>query len=106
MSSALRGRSGHARCARSGRVQCLAGRADQGAERLGLPDGEIGEDLAIDVDLGGLQPGDEPRVADVVLAAGRVDAHDPELAELTLARPAVAVRVPERVHDLLVGRLE
>ena len=43
---------------------------------------------------------------DVVLAAGRVDANDPEPAELTLAGPPVAVRVAQRVHDLLVGLAE
>ena len=38
-----------------------------------------------------------------LLAAGGVDALDPELAELALAGPAVAERVLQRVHDLLVG---
>ena len=68
----------------------LACRRDERAERGGVAHGEVGEDLAVDLDLGGLQPGDEPRVRDVVLAARGVDAHDPEPAELTLAGPPVA----------------
>ena len=36
-------------------VQGLAGGGDEGAEGLGLAHREIGEDLAVDVDLGGLQ---------------------------------------------------
>src|SRR5204862_6901384 len=32
-----------------------------------------------------------------------VDPDDPEPSELTLARAPVAVRVPKRAHDLLVG---
>ena len=73
------------------------------AERVPVTNGEVGEHLAVDLDLGCLQPGDEPGVGDVVLTARGVDAHDPELAELTLARTTVAVRVVAGVHDLLVG---
>src|SRR5262249_16001106 len=75
---------------------------DEPAERHVVTHGEVGQDLAVDGDLGGLQTGDEPGVRDVVLAARRVDAHDPELAELALARASVAVRVVPAVHDLLV----
>src|SRR5262249_49552240 len=67
---------------------------------------EVGEHLAVDVDLGRLQAGHESRVRDVVLAASGVDANDPEPPELALARAPVAVGVPERVHDLLVRLAE
>ena len=70
------------------------GGGDERTERRRLAHREVGEDLAVDVDLGGLQAGDEPRVRDVVLAARGVDAHDPQPPELALAGPAVAVRVP------------
>src|SRR5690349_8976985 len=77
----------------SGSVEGLSGRGDERAERGVVTNREVGEDLAVDVDLGGLQPRDETRVADVVLTARGVDAHDPELPELTLAGAPVAVRV-------------
>jgi hypothetical protein len=67
---------------------------------------EVGEDLAVDFDLGGLETGDETRVRDVVLTARGVDAHDPEPTELTLAGASVAERVVAGVHDLLVGLAE
>src|SRR5262245_45769576 len=87
----------------SGRVERVAGRGDEGAERSVVVHRGVGGDLAVDVDLGRLQAGDEARVRDVVLTARGVDAHDPEPAELALARAAVAVGVLPRVHDLLVG---
>src|SRR6186997_268991 len=75
---------------------------DQRGEGRRLAHREVGEHLAIDVDLRGLQTGHEPRVAHLVLATGRVDADDPQAAELALLRAAVAVGVPERVLNLLV----
>ena len=38
---------------------CLLGDLDQRGERGGVGDGEVGEDLAVDLDLGQPQPGDE-----------------------------------------------
>src|SRR6478736_2615457 len=81
----------------------LAGRRDQRAERGVVAYGEVREDLAVDLDVGGLQSGDETRVRDVVLAARGVDPDDPEPAELALAGPAIAERVVAGVHHLLVG---
>src|SRR5690606_35642943 len=83
-------------------VEGRAGRGDESAERGGVGDGQVGEDLAIDLDARLAEAGDEAAVADVVLATGGVDPLDPELAELTLAGAAVAERVLQRVHDLLV----
>ena len=81
------------------------GHLDQRRERSRVGDGEVGEDLAVDLDAGQAQAGDEAAVAHAVLAGTGVDALDPELAEVTLAGPAVAVGVLQGVHDLLVGRL-
>src|SRR5690606_12270103 len=53
--------------------------------------------------LGLVQPVVEPAVGQAVLARRRVNARNPQPPELTLARPAVAVRVLQRLHDLLVG---
>ena len=97
----------HARSARSARsLERGLGRLDEAAERGRVGDGEIGEDLAVDLDAGGVQPGDEPAVAHVVEAARRVDPLDPQAAELALAGPAVAEGVLPAAHDLLVGRPE
>ena len=111
----------HARMARTptaapaaeacGRAQALSlarasvAACDQRGERGRLPHGEVGEDLAVDLDLGEAQAGDEPAVAGAVLAAGGVDPLDPERPEVALAGPAVAERVPPGVHDGLVGGL-
>src|SRR4029077_12537242 len=90
----------------SSRVERLASSGDERTKGGRLAHGDVGEHLAVDFDLGRLQPRDEPRVRDVVLAARGVDADDPEAAELALPRAPVAVRVAERVHDLLVGRAQ
>src|SRR6476659_4578441 len=90
----------------SGSVEGLASGRDERAEGGGLADREVGEDLAVDIHLRGLQAGDELRVRHLVLAARGVDAHAPEAPELTFARAPVTVRIPERVHDLLVRSLE
>jgi len=50
-----------------------------------------------------MQAGDEPAVAHAVEAGCRVDPLDPQLAEVALARPPVAVGVLHRVHELLIG---
>src|SRR5262249_54027555 len=68
----------------SGSFERLARGGDQRAEGSRVAHRKVGEDLAVDLDLRRLQPGDEARVRDVVLATRGVDAHDPEPAELTL----------------------
>src|SRR5437763_10313125 len=92
--------------ARLGSGEGLPGCGHQRAEGVGIGHGQIGEDLAVDVDLGRPEPGHEAGVGHFVLPAGGVDPHDPQPAELALADPAVAVGVDAGVHDLLVGRLE
>src|SRR4029450_6689759 len=65
-----------------------------------------GEDLAVDVDVGSLEPCDEARVRDVVLPAGGVELNGPQAPELALPGAPAAVRVPQRAHDLLVRLAE
>src|SRR5437588_1794929 len=84
----------------------LPGGGHKRAERVGIGDGQVGQHLAVEVDLGRPQAGHEAGVRHVVLPAGGVDPDDPQPAELALADPAVAVGVDTGVHDLLVGRLE
>src|SRR4029077_11132704 len=71
-------------------------------ERVRVRHGQIGEDLAVELDLRLLQPGDHLVVREPVLPRAGVDAHDPEPAERALLRLPVAVGVDERVLDLLL----
>ena len=48
--------------------EVLARHLDQRAKGGGVADGQVGEDLAIDFDAGGVEAGDEAAVAHVVLA--------------------------------------
>src|SRR5688572_16156685 len=66
---------------------------------------EIRENLAIDFDSGLAQAIHERAVAHVVLARARVDARDPETAEITLLVLAIAVRVLPAAFDVLLGGL-
>src|SRR5690242_18304491 len=59
--------------------------ARQVAERAWIADGEIGQDLAVEIDPGLLQPLHQTAVAQAVQPCGGVDADDPERAELALA---------------------
>src|SRR6185437_6986034 len=52
---------------------------------------------------GSLEALDQPVVGDVVGARRRVDARDPQFAELALAGTPVAVRVLQRMQLLLFG---
>src|SRR5262245_5113253 len=92
--------------ARSGgclRGQGLPGRFHQASEGAGVVDRELGQDLAVDLDAGQPQALDETVVRHAVGAGGRVDARDPQLAEVALAVTAVAVGVLHRVEHLLLG---
>ena len=85
------------------RRQGRLGQGDQLGEGIGVGHGQIGQDLAVDGDVGVAQAGDQPAVAQAVGPGPGVDALDPEPAEVTLAGPAVAVGVLQRVHDGFVG---
>src|SRR5262249_54313809 len=66
--------------------------------------GELGEHLAIDFEPGLREAVDEATVRETVHARGRVDARDPERAELTLLRAAVAIGVLACLDDRLLRR--
>src|SRR5690606_27620304 len=89
-----------------GRSSGLLRRPDELGEGLRVAHCHLGEYLPVDLDLGRREAGDQLAVGGPVLTGGRVDAGDPEPAELTLARPAVAVGVLHGVHHLLVGGAE
>src|SRR4029453_18758108 len=87
----------------AGAVQALAGAGDQARERARGGDRDVGQDLAVDLDAGRGQAGDEPVVGHALGPGGGVDPGDPQGPEVALARPAVPVGVAQGVHDLLVG---
>src|SRR5574341_996125 len=64
---------------------------------------EIGQHLAVDLDVRALEPGHENAVAHAELAHGGVDARDPQRADLALLDPAVAERILPRLHQRLLG---
>src|SRR4051794_33357385 len=75
----------------SGRRRLTGGVGESG-EGLGVADGDVREDLAVELDAGELEAVHELAVAHAVLARGGVDARDPEAAEVALAVAAVAGR--------------
>src|SRR5664279_4370613 len=89
-----------------GAGESLVGHPDQRREGIRLGHCQVGQHLAVDLDLGTVKTGDEPAVARPVEAGRRVDPLDPELAEVALTGTAVPVGVLHRVHDLLVGSTE
>ncbi|MDL1872669.1 DNA repair protein RadA [Deltaproteobacteria bacterium PRO3] len=75
----------------------------QRRERRGFVGGEVGKNLAIQFDARFLQPTDELGVAEVILAAARIDAEDEKPAEIALLAAASDVSVAERLLDRLLG---
>nr|CAI0340404.1 hypothetical protein SHINE37_44273 [Rhizobiaceae bacterium] len=71
--------------------QRLLGGCDERAERCGLMDRHVGQNLAVDFDAGLVEAVDEAAIGQAVLADGSVDALDPERAEIALVDLAVAV---------------
>jgi hypothetical protein len=66
-------------------------------------DGHVGEDLAVEVDVGLLQAGHELAVRHAETAGRRVDAGDPELAKDALLGAAVAIGVLPGAHHRFLG---
>ena len=70
-------------------------------------DRQIGEDLAVELNSGFLEAADEPAVADAVVNATGIDAHDPQRAELTLLLAASDERgFQSALHLLFCGLVE
>src|SRR4051794_868847 len=66
-------------------------------------DGDVRQNLAVEVRARGLEAGDQTAVGQPVQTSGGVDAHDPQTAELALLLPPVAVGVVESFVDRLFG---
>ena len=67
---------------------------------------DIGEDLAVDLDIGLLQASDEAAVGHAIDAGRSVDTRDPQGTELTLADTTVTVSVLAGLDDSLLGYAE
>src|SRR5687768_3185236 len=69
-----------------------------------ITDGQVSQDLAVDLDPGLAQAVHEHAVTHVVLVRRRVDAGDPEAAEVALLVATVTIGVPPAaLHRLLRG---
>ncbi len=86
-------------------VKSVLGLDHDCGEDLRLRYRKVGQDLAVQVDLGQLQPVDEPRVREAVLPDPGVDALDPERPEIPFALLASLVGVDPALPDLLFGPL-
>src|ERR687895_1330502 len=82
----LDGRPGSRLCGylRSGSRR-LPGALGKASEGLGVADGDVGQHLAIELDLGQAQPVHELAVAHALAPGGRVDAGDSQAPEVALA---------------------
>src|SRR5437867_268281 len=68
---------------------------------------EIGEDLPVDIDVGALETQDQLVVGDTVVARCRVDADDPETAEVALpGAPMLVGELPGALQSLQRGLVE
>ena len=84
-------------------VQRSLGLLRQHRERGGIGDGQLGQHLAVDVDAGHLQAIHQPGVTQAVDAGRRVDAGDPQAAEVALLQLAADVCIAKRTANLLAG---
>src|SRR3954449_11772805 len=80
----------------------LPGASRKTSEGLGVADGDVGQHLAVELDLGQAQAVHQLAVAHALLAGGGVDALDPQAAELALAVIVVPVGVGAELEQLLL----
>ncbi len=80
-------------------LQRVLGFGDQAGKGDLVADGEVGQDLAVELDVGGVQTLDEAAVADAVGARGGVQTNDPDGAEVALLLAAGTEGVEPGVMD-------
>ncbi len=83
--------------------QLLFGDVDKLAERRRVVHGDIGEHLAVDLDVCQLQPMNEPAIAEAIDAGGGIDARNPEAAKIAFLVAAVTVRIEQGFEHGFVG---
>jgi len=86
--------------------RCLLGHRGQLLEGFRIADGQLGQELAIDIHVGFLEPADEHAVGKTMLARRGIDAGDPQLTEIALLPPAVLVGVLKPTEDRFFGGFE
>lgn len=74
-------------------------------ESAGMPDGDLGQHLSIELHVVRLKALDEMGVGDPFFPACGIDTHDPESSEIALSIAAVAVCVGAGVNERLFGGL-
>ena len=84
-------------------IQGRFGLRNETFQRLWIVDGEVGEDLAIKLDLSGFETFDEAGVGKILGADGSGDPLDPETTELALTLFAVAILILPGLVDCVFG---
>lgn len=90
-------------CRLDARDLCVLNLLYDGLESGGIVEGEIGEDLAVDLDAGLVDETHELGVAEVFEASGSVDTLNPESAEVALLILAVAIGVGQTLFPGVLG---
>ena len=76
------------------------------AERLGVRDRELSENLAVDLDARELEPVNQPAIGQVMLSRGRIDPRNPECSKNPLALFSIPVGVAPGFLDRFASGLE
>src|SRR3712207_8780420 len=87
------------------RGHSLPGSLGKASERLGIPDGDVGQNLAVELDAGLAQAVHELAVAHALAPGGGAYAGDPQPAEVALAVAAVAGGGGGGLEEGLLGPL-
>jgi hypothetical protein len=75
-------------------------------ESFRIPYGQVSQNLAIQDDFRIAERADQTAVCDAVLTGSRVDAHNPEPAQVAFAITAVVIGVPLALHVSFIGALK
>src|SRR5690625_2778641 len=84
-------------------AQSRLGLLSQLAERRLVEYRDVSQHLAVDFHARQVQAVDHAAIGQTVLASSRVDAGDPQGAELPFALPAITIGILTRLRDRLVG---
>lgn len=81
----------------------LFGLVDNSLERLGMVDSEVGEDLAVDLDVLLVDEADELAVGYALHACGSVDTLNPQCTECTLLVTTITISVCKTFLPSILG---
>ncbi len=86
----------------AGRLHVLAGLLGQRGERRRICDGEVGQDLSVDGNIGLFQAVDQAAVREAVQPCGGIDSNDPQRSEISLFLTTVPVCIGKGAVDGVV----